>query len=79
MQLVIEDRQAVLDGLLPVRRARLTVEYHQHRRRAEGPVAARVDADRSPRHPFAGVAMIAAHGGNVVYAVKLMMSWHSPR
>ena len=57
-------------GKLTLQLTRCAVKHHQHGRRAEGPAAAGLDADRLPRHLRAGTPVQAAHGADIVVAEK---------
>lgn len=66
--LVVMRHALVHVGKLTLHFARSTVKHHKHRRRAEGPAAAFVYADRNARHLRAGAAVQPAHGAYVVVA-----------
>ena len=66
--LVVMRHALVHIGKLTLHFSRCAMEHHKHRRRAEGPAAAFVYADRNARHLRAGAAVQAAHCAYVVVA-----------
>ena len=66
--LVVMRHALVHVGKLALHFARSTMKHHKHRRRAEGPAAAFVYADRNARHLRAGAAVKPTHGAYVVVA-----------
>ena len=66
--LVVMRHALVHIGKLTLHFSRRAMEHHKHRRRAEGPAAAFVYADRNARHLRAGAAVQAAHCAYVVVA-----------
>ena len=68
--LVVMRHALVHLGELALEFAGRAVKHHQHRRRAERPAPAFLDADGGAGHLRAGAAVQAAHGADVVVAEK---------